>query len=387
MLKILVFAGGVFVVSAGALTTPADLVESEWAQADAIVEGEVESQTPRANDEFHTQTQNMFRIDTVAQGAALSAGQKISILTPGGERQGLGVYFTGLPRPHLHGRYRVYLKSLESGHWKIQGNEHGLINLNPVRQSSRNRTDGSNGEGNGAFLHWSPDQFPIPFYISRRPLVGHPEFATAIRESFRPWREVEGVRVEFISQGCSENVRNANDGLNNVIFLSDRWPFDSTNVAITRNFYVADGGEKSGLILDSDILINGVNFQFTTSGEPGKYDLQNTLTHEVGHFLGLGHEITPADSDATMYATTVFNETGKRTLHANDIRGIFEGYAGPRNAQDFDGVTCEIADGTTGCLAIHRRTTSPGAWPLFLIWLLATVGAGKVLYSPRGRQN
>jgi uncharacterized protein (TIGR03382 family) len=48
-------------------------------------------------------------------------------------------------------------------------------------------------------------------------------------------------------------------------------------------------------------------------------DLQNTVTHEVGHFLGLAH--TPV-AGATMNATTAPREIAKRDLALDDVAGI-----------------------------------------------------------------
>jgi MYXO-CTERM domain-containing protein len=48
-------------------------------------------------------------------------------------------------------------------------------------------------------------------------------------------------------------------------------------------------------------------------------DLQNTVTHEAGHFIGLAHAPDPA---ATMFATTRAFELDKRSLSADDIAGV-----------------------------------------------------------------
>jgi len=59
----------------------------------------------------------------------------------------------------------------------------------------------------------------------------------------------------------------------------------------------------------------------TTYGENGctYQDLQNTLTHEAGHFIGLAHSTVPG---ATMNPTTHPGETAKRTLSADDVAGV-----------------------------------------------------------------
>ena len=113
----------------------------------------------------------------------------------------------------------------------------------------------------------------------------------------------------------------------------------------------------TGEILDSDIELNdsppstGTKFTFTTvdglpcttPGETGcvRIDVQNTVTHEAGHSLGLDHTDDPR---ATMYASAPSGQTSKRILGTDDITGICAIY--PRGAQT---VTCIQATPSSGC--------------------------------------
>ena len=113
----------------------------------------------------------------------------------------------------------------------------------------------------------------------------------------------------------------------------------------------------TGEILDSDIELNdsppaaGTKFTFTTvnglpcttPGETGcvRIDVQNTVTHEAGHSLGLDHTDDPR---ATMYASAPSGQTSKRILGSDDIAGICAIY--PRGAQT---VTCVQSTPSGGC--------------------------------------
>lgn len=57
-------------------------------------------------------------------------------------------------------------------------------------------------------------------------------------------------------------------------------------------------------------------------GEASCYsmDLQNTATHEAGHFIGFAHELGLAES--TMAPTASIGEVKKRTLEADDVTGL-----------------------------------------------------------------
>jgi hypothetical protein len=53
------------------------------------------------------------------------------------------------------------------------------------------------------------------------------------------------------------------------------------------------------------------------------YDIQSTLTHELGHGVGLGHS---SERWATMWPTGYDGTTWKRTLHSDDENGIIAIY-------------------------------------------------------------
>jgi MYXO-CTERM domain-containing protein len=83
--------------------------------------------------------------------------------------------------------------------------------------------------------------------------------------------------------------------------------------------------KHSGEILDVDMELNKGTWQFVNCSsscnmnDVGKVDLQNTVTHEAGHLLGLGHSTVPG---ATMQPrTTRTLETSKRVLKDDDKAG------------------------------------------------------------------
>lgn len=127
-------------------------------------------------------------------------------------------------------------------------------------------------------------------------------------------------------------------------------------------------------ILDADIVLNGdYDFGFfpeeDASQATNKYDLQNVLTHELGHLLGLGEDLT--DESATMYAFSQPGETGKRDLEARDLSSIAELYSEP-----FDFAT------SGGCGGATIAGYSGQSW----IWValgLAFIGLGMRRRSTR----
>src|SRR5262249_4393290 len=132
----------------------------------------------------------------------------------------------------------------------------------------------------------------------------------------------------FVSDPC------AHDGT--CVEKHDCWDYDENLLAVTTTSF-----NKCGEILDADIEINAGNHPFTTvdsgplcdstppptpAGCMG-FDVQNTATHEIGHFIGLDHPVKRFDgstdvSDDTMAASAAEGETKKRSLAQDDIEGL-----------------------------------------------------------------
>jgi hypothetical protein len=114
---------------------------------------------------------------------------------------------------------------------------------------------------------------------------------------------------------------------NTVIFVSD-WakrelPPDAFGLTLVWH------NPESGQIYDADMQINETLGALTIcrgSCAAGKVDLQNVLTHEAGHFLGLGHS---PESGATMASRATVGEVKKRDLTEDDRGGLCSIYDEP----------------------------------------------------------
>jgi len=156
------------------------------------------------------------------------------------------------------------------------------------------------------------------------------------------------------------------DGQPSVVFRDKVWakpggimhsPFA---IGITTVSYLPSGEPGDATIVDADIELNGVFWTFAIepstvqkrSGTYGIADLENTLTHELGHVQGLAHtcwdqvtDTPPLDDkgrpipdcrnpslptgvvSTTMYPySSMDGETSKRMLSDDDVRGVCEVY-------------------------------------------------------------
>jgi MYXO-CTERM domain-containing protein len=188
------------------------------------------------------------------------------------------------------------------------------------------------------------------------------------------------------------------DAHNSVIFRTELWrmsgrptgkAYDAAALAITSVFAKPDGH-----IVDADIEVNATaggplwanldpDSMVTVGHGLDVHDLQNTLTHEFGHFIGLDHtcatgfvdptnpkpwphddmnRAVPYCSDApesirqtVMFDSATAGETSKRTLSADDSRAVCEIYPAAQ-----DPYACTLDAANDGCGCVTARGSRPG---------------------------
>ena len=107
------------------------------------------------------------------------------------------------------------------------------------------------------------------------------------------------------------------DGHNTIVFGD--YPTSGV-IAVTIIWY----NRASKAIVEFDMVLDT---SFTWGiGESGKMDLQNIVTHELGHGLGLGDVYQTAANQETMYGYAIEGETIKRSLYIGDQTGITKLY-------------------------------------------------------------
>lgn len=270
------------------------------------------------------------------------------------------------------------------------------LRASPARAFVRSTTD------QGTAVFWVSDcTFMVPD-DTPPPDMSLDQFVATLTQSIANW---QGVTLDV---GCSYLKMNLDptapvearlDNVNIAKFRTDRWcrPADPSKgqaemcyspqaAAITTVFYVSKKGDgDDGKILDADIELNAINFSFVHIPTPAGYvprdgtsasDLENTLTHELGHFQGLDHTCwdhatarQPVDESgvpipdcadveahnvpeaeyqkvvqSVMFPFSTPSETIKRTPKADDIAaicGIYPAAKDPRSCSRPGG--CAIA--------------------------------------------
>jgi hypothetical protein len=192
----------------------------------------------------------------------------------------------------------------------------------------------------------------------------------AVVRAATAWQNAPGILPTLVVQrGPNDAIgyRRSGKNKNTVHFAPDGDPLANGALAITVITFDAHAKE----ILDADVVLNGEHgFSFfeRDSRDEGKatYDLQNVLTHELGHLLGLGEDMT--DVDATMYAFSQPGETGKRDLEVVDKDSIAALYS-----EDFE------PESQAGCGGAAIAGYQGEAW----VW--AALGFGALGFAMRRR--
>lgn len=185
------------------------------------------------------------------------------------------------------------------------------------------------------FLFWKRScttyRFNVDFF-DQFEMLSENQIRSSFNAAFKAWAAVDcDGRQPFLVQQLKSTTQTAKseylrDKPNEMVILAlerQAWsqlPDHSPRaLALTLMWH----NKKTGEILDTDMEVNLGAGTFAdcvaNSCMHGELDFQNTITHEAGHVLGLGHS---KDNSATMAAQTVGEvDTQKRTLTADDEDG------------------------------------------------------------------
>ena len=199
----------------------------------------------------------------------------------------------------------------------------------------------------------------------------------AARRALARWSEAANIQfIETSSDALSISSSGAGDQIS-LITVADvpenRAAFTSADrTGRTRVFY----DPTTGAIMEADVVINPTA-QFSTDGTPGTYDLEATLTHEIGHVLGLEHSheasaaMQPRQGTNGLYEQAALSP---RTLSDDDRAGARALYGSDENFGEITGTITDVAglpaqrahvwaeDALTGRVVAGNETQADGSY-------------------------
>lgn len=210
---------------------------------------------------------------------------------------------------------------------------------------------------NGNLVRWDLKESPVnqpniiegrvEFFINR---LGTPDLEDAgdgtggefdiIRRAFGVWNHNPTSLMRFNDLKLTDQSwGTGSDETNLVIFdetnKSGLFPPGSGIIAMTMTTYEDElyGGVLDGHLRDTDLILNGKDFTFSSGLEPEKINLLSIVVHEIGHVCGLDHsfhqKINPQDDSVdvpSLFPYLNFADDQLSQPDQDDFSGLTELY-------------------------------------------------------------
>ena len=198
----------------------------------------------------------------------------------------------------------------------------------------------------GQEMSWNTSNITYSINPTGRHTLTSAAINTLAAAATRNWAAPLEGQLLF-TQGENTDIRKPDHADNvNAIYFDDEWAQDPSLLALT---YV--WSNPQGEIIGFDLAVNSTDHTWATDGRTDSNDLLNTLSHEIGHALGIDH--SPDVAPATMYPSSPAGEVQKRDLHDDDVAAAVYLYASDGEAQK------------TGC-STASSVDHPWAWSFLL---------------------
>ncbi len=179
---------------------------------------------------------------------------------------------------------------------------------------------------NGNVLRWSsPSNVGIVINSTGSDDIADGSHETALRLAIQEWNAAPGTTANLLEDSSVASQARTDwmqDDIHLIYFDETNstgfFPVGSSTVALTPIWFYG-----TGVIQDADVLFNGSGHSFTTALAPGRFDVEDVGTHELGHLLGLDHT---GWAGGTMYPYVDETVILHRSLAQDEINGLRDAY-------------------------------------------------------------
>jgi hypothetical protein len=191
--------------------------------------------------------------------------------------------------------------------------------------------------------------------------VSAADFQAAVGRAFATWQAVPTASISYQFGGVTSASPGDDDGSSTLGFVARP---DLDRVLASTSFMIDD---TTGEIVESDIFFNSAfPWSVAPNGEAGRYDLESTALHEIGHFNGLAHSALGETellagggrrvlgSDAVMFPISLgTGSIANRTLKPDDIAGISGIYPDAGFASSTGSISGHVTKNGQGLFGAH----------------------------------
>ena len=210
---------------------------------------------------------------------------------------------------------------------------------------------------------WDFGAFPVTWSINptkRSNIQGSRSVTEVMKEAFNTWITAPNAAVQpqFAGAVPYNQEKSAPPNINLICFVCADADFtqDAQTLAVTITTTANGPGQNdghggmtrfAGQLLKADIIFNP-NSGFDTDAGDGQdiQDLQTVATHEIGHFLGLGHS-------AVVRAVMFPSASTLRTLAYDDVAGLSLLYPSPNPSVATGSISGAVRLFGTGVFGAH----------------------------------
>lgn len=224
---------------------------------------------------------------------------------------------------------------------------------------------------NGQDVKWNVRDDKVTLYVDisrdgfNSPSLSDAEIQQIVSASINEWNQASNFQInpQFVSSRPALGTSKTLSFSTNAAF------FGSGTLGITSLGY----DSKTGEILSADILLNESFFNsiyFTddpsiSSGNDAY--LGDVLTHELGHFLGLGHSEAPGSSmvysvSKDMYTVESDDTKGARKIYGPSAGGVITGQIVGENSIGVFGANVTLISQSTGKIVANELSEADGSF-------------------------